>query len=121
MPFKNLLKTLVETVPGADGAVFADWEGEVVDLFSANEDHDHVRFVGAHHGVLLDAVKRASETADLGEMQYMVIQSEKIDYITAPVHDGYYLVLAVQSGMPLARAKIAIERVIRELKKEMGY
>ena len=121
MPFKELLRYLVESVPGADGAVFADWEGEVVDLFTAQEDSDHVRFIAAHHGILLEAVKRASESARLGETQYVIISSEKADYITAPVHDGYYIVLAVQAGLPLARARMAMEDAIRALKQEMGY
>jgi len=121
MSFQEMLKSLVESVPGSECAVFADWEGEAVDCFALNSDADHVRFIGAHHGILLDAVKRAGQTAGLGEPKYFVIESEKAAYITAPVHDGYYLVLALSAGIPLARANIEIATTIRKLRGEMGY
>ena len=120
MPFKALLKTLVDSVPGSEGAVFADWEGETVEFYTIADDPDHVKFVAAHHGILLDAVRRVGHTANLGEPQYFVINSEKTDYITTPIHDGYYLVLAVRAGIPLARANIAIATAVRNLRREMG-
>ena len=121
MSFKMLLKSLVESVPGSEGAVFADREGETVDFFTINDDSDHVRFVGAHQGILLEAVRRAGQTADLGEPQYFIIHTEKTDYITATVHDGYYLVLAIRAGAPMARANIAISDAVLKLRAEMGY
>ena len=38
MPFKTLLNSLVERVPGAQGAIIADWEGEAVEQVGIMDD-----------------------------------------------------------------------------------
>ena len=121
MPFRALLKNLVESVPGAHDAVLLDWEGETVDLYSTGENDDHVKFVGAHHGVLLDAVKRIGENTGAGDVKHVVIKSEKVDFVTAPVHEGYCIVLTVDPGLHMARLSIELERTIKELRSEMGF
>jgi hypothetical protein len=42
MPFKPLLNALVERVPGAQGAIIADWEGESVDQVGIMDDYDPI-------------------------------------------------------------------------------
>lgn len=121
MPFQRLLKELVESVPEGRGAVFADWEGEIVASYSKEENSEHIKFIGAHHGILLDAVRRASSSANLGETNLIMIKSEKAAYITAPVYDGYYLVLAVSSTLNPTKTQMKIDDTIERLRKEMGY
>jgi predicted regulator of Ras-like GTPase activity (Roadblock/LC7/MglB family) len=49
--FGDILRELVERVPGAVGAVFADWDGEPVDQFAHVPPLD-IQLVGAHWGVV---------------------------------------------------------------------
>lgn len=121
MPFRKLLKELVESIPDAVGAVFADWEGEIVDFYSTEENSDHIKFIGAHHGILLETAKKASASANLGEAICITVKSDKASYVTAPVHDGYYLVLAIKSAMHSARTNLEIAKTIEKLRHEMGY
>ncbi len=122
MPFQSILKALIESVPGAMGAVFADYEGEAVDQVSRNGDSYHVKFMGAHYGILLEATRRISATTKTGNPRSLTVKTEKLDYYTAPVHvDGYFVVLAVDAGFPPGRAYLALHRAIRSLRNEMGY
>jgi len=121
MSFQVILKKLMESVPGAIGAVFADYEGESVDQVSRNGDSYHVRFMGAHYGILLESTKRISTATDTGKAMSLTIKTEKIDYFTAPVYDGYFVVLAVDTGSPPVRAYLALDRAIQSLRIEMGY
>lgn len=119
MPFRGLLKNLVESVSGAHDAVLLDWDGETVDLYSTGENDYHVKFVGAHHGVLLNAVKRIGANTGSGDVKHVVIKSEKVDFVTAPVHKGYYIVLTVDPGLHMARLSIELEKAIKKLRHEM--
>ncbi len=56
MPFKELLGQLVARVPGAQGAIVADWEGEAVDQFGVMDDYD-LKIIGAHKGVILQNLR----------------------------------------------------------------
>ncbi len=49
MPFKRILTELVTAVPGASGAILADWEGEAVEQFSFYDDFE-MKLIGAHKG-----------------------------------------------------------------------
>ena len=119
--FKTILSKLVESIPGAACAVFVDWEGETVDAYALDGDEYHVKFVGAHNGVLLDAAKRLAKAVDMGETRQLMIRSDKHDYVTWPVHDGYFIVLTVKSGTQLVRVEAALGEAVASLKKEMGY
>jgi len=121
MPFRRILTELMDSVPGSVGAVFADEEGEAVDQVSHNGDTYHVRFFGAHHGILFDATRRAVAATDMGTPKLLEIRTEKVDYFTAYVHDGYFIVLAVEAGSPSIRAHLAMEKAIDHVREEMGY
>lgn len=121
MPFQRLLKELVEAIPQAIGAVFADWEGEIVAFYSREEDSDYIKFIGAHHGILLDSAKRASLAVNAGETNFITVKTGKGCYLTAPVHDGYYLVLALKSSTYLPSTNLAVAKIIAKLRVEMGY
>jgi len=122
MPFGKILRQLIDTVPGAVGAVFADWEGEAVDQASNNGDSYHIKFLGAHHGILLSSVNRISDQVEMGEPRYITIKTEKTDYYTTPIHDGYFVVLAVKSGnAPQGLAHFALKKAVKHIRDEMGF
>ena len=121
MSFGKILKELVESVPGSVGAVFADDEGEPVEKITRNGDSYHICFLGAHNGILLNTVKKFSAAAGTGDPKSLHVRTEKLDYFTAPVYDGYFIVLAVETSIPSARAGFAITRAVRSIREEMGY
>jgi len=63
MPFQPILKNLVESVPGAVGAILVDWEGEAVQEYSHGTTYD-IRFIGAKNGVIL--TRRESQRHNQG-------------------------------------------------------
>ena len=56
MPFKAILKELVEVTPGASGAILADWEGEAVEQCCHYDDFE-LKVIGAHKGIILNQMK----------------------------------------------------------------
>jgi len=108
--FKDILKSTVEGLPGALGAIFADWEGESVEHFFAGPE-DEIKLLGAHQGILLNLVKEAAAGAGHGAVKCMMLTTDKARVVVQPIKDGYFLVLLLtrhcNSGLALRAASSA--------------
>lgn len=94
MPFKRLLTSLVEGVPGATGAILADWEGEAVEQFCHGDIFD-LKVTAAHCGILLDRLKGVRERCATGPVCHGVITTSTRHVIVGTVGDDYTLVMTL--------------------------
>ena len=76
MPFKTLLNALVERVPGAQGAIIADWEGESVDQVGIMDDYD-LKVIGAHKGVILHSMREVVDRLGDGDLREIVVTTRQ--------------------------------------------
>lgn len=120
MPFKAILKNLVEKTPGATGAILLDWEGEAVAHFAKSPDID-LPAIGAHKGIILnlarDAIlnlKQASGVKTIG------ISTELAGVALSTVKEGYYLVVTVEKNKPLGIVFFESKKAIKDIEREMG-
>jgi predicted regulator of Ras-like GTPase activity (Roadblock/LC7/MglB family) len=116
--FGDILKSIVERVPGALGAIFADWEGEMVDQFAHIPALD-IQLVGAHWGVVLNQAARSTKNCGFGEVKELLIEGEHGMVLIRCVTDRYYVVLTAKSGVHLATARRELERGAATLLGEM--
>src|SRR5678815_5516366 len=107
--FADILKSIVERVPGALGAIFADWEGEMVDQFAHVPAFD-IQLVGAHWGVVLNQVTRSTSSCGFGAVEAMTVEGERNTVFVRRVTDRYYVVLTTQHEVHLATALRELER-----------
>jgi predicted regulator of Ras-like GTPase activity (Roadblock/LC7/MglB family) len=119
MTFKSLLAKLVESVPGALGAIIADWEGEAVDQVARIDDYE-IKVLGAHKGVILTNLREAVGRFGEEELLEIVITAEKVQTLILPVTREYFLVVALERGEGLGRALFEARRCLLELKKEIA-
>lgn len=112
------MQRLVERVPGAVGAVFADWEGEPVDQFAHIPALD-IQLVGAHWGVVFSQANRQLGSRGLGDVFELIIEGELARVFVRAVRDGYFVVLATQRDAHLATALRELERHAQTLLEEM--
>ena len=121
MRLQQILEELVEKIPGAKAAVLADWEGEAVVAYTSGEDTDYeIKFVGAHHGILLDRAREMIERLALGQARQLVFSHEKFNVITAPVNSDYYLVVTVGPRTPAALASYAVKKALKEIEADIA-
>jgi predicted regulator of Ras-like GTPase activity (Roadblock/LC7/MglB family) len=116
--FAEILKEMVDRVPGAVGAIFADWEGEAVDQFAHISKND-IQLVGAHWGVVLTQASRNLEAMGAGPVEEMVIEGERAMVLVRKVTDRYYVVLTAKATTHLATARRELERSAQTLLGEM--
>lgn len=118
MSFEVLLKDLVDHVPHAIGAILVDWEGEAVMEHCHCEPYD-IRFIAAHKGIILARLKEMQSTAQVGEVEDVVVTSDKGHLIIGCIDEYYSLVMNVERSCPVALSLYHFRRTISELRKEI--
>jgi predicted regulator of Ras-like GTPase activity (Roadblock/LC7/MglB family) len=116
--FADILKNLVERVPGALGAIFADWEGEMVDQF-AHVPAIEIQLAGAHWGVVLTQSSRHISALGFGAVQELTVEGEQATVMIRSVTDRYFVVLTAKRDVHLGTALRELERGARTLLGEM--
>jgi predicted regulator of Ras-like GTPase activity (Roadblock/LC7/MglB family) len=116
--FAEILKEMVERVPGAVGAIFADWEGEAVDQY-AHIPALEIQLVGAHWGVVLSQADRRLRQAGLGGVDELLVEGEHGTVLVRRVTEHYYVVLTGKREVHLATARRELERSAQTLLGEM--
>ena len=119
MPFKTLLNSLVERVPGAQGAIIADWEGEAVEQVGIMDDYE-LKVIGAHKGVILHNMREVVDRLGNDELKEIVVTTKEAQTLILPVTKDYYLVLTLDRSDMLGRALLEARRCIRALYQEIA-
>lgn len=119
MPFKAILLNLIDGVPGARGAILADWEGEAVDQAGDMDDFD-LKVVGAHHVVILDQLGRVLRRLPGERMEELVVTAHKLQTLVFPVTEEYFLIFTLEHRNHLGLARVAARRCLKKLKEEIG-
>ncbi|MDH3975109.1 MAG: roadblock/LC7 domain-containing protein [Deltaproteobacteria bacterium] len=119
MPFKAIMRNLVETIPGARGAIFVDWEGEAVDQYSLDEDVYQLKVMGAYKGVILKLINEAQKTVGSTDINTVTVKMNKYSIVLSPVKEGYYVALVVQSDTIMSRAAYMIRKSVKDLAANM--
>lgn len=117
--FQPILQRLVERVPGALGAIFADWDGEPVGTFAPDIAPLDIQIIGAQWGLVWTQVQKALARARLGAPLELYVDGVNGAVMVREVGEGYYVVLTTKRDCHLATAKRELDRGVGELKAEM--
>ena len=116
--FEEILQRLVMSVPGATGAIFADWEGECVACFSLYDEYE-LKVIAAHKGIILAHIREIHDQLAPGEMNEAVISTERQHVITGAINRDYSLVMTMDRNGVLGRALYHFRSTVGELRKEI--
>jgi predicted regulator of Ras-like GTPase activity (Roadblock/LC7/MglB family) len=119
VPFHYLLTNLLVDVPGAQGVAFLDGEGESVELVTRGATPFELKVEGAYNGIFLRQAGRLLELVGGGAIERLAIAGRAMKVMTRALRDGYYLVLLLDPGAPVAVASGAIQRTIDALNAEI--
>jgi predicted regulator of Ras-like GTPase activity (Roadblock/LC7/MglB family) len=118
VPFKAILKELVESVPAASGAILADWEGEAVEQFCMYDDYE-IKVTGAHKGIILNHLKDVHTSFPVGELEEAVIATGEQQVIVGAVGADYSLVMTLAREALLGLASYRFREAVKVLEKEI--
>ena len=118
MPFKSILKKLVEKVDGAQGAILLDWEGEAVDQYAVISDYD-IKFIGAHMGIILyNLNKRLKDELGDEDVKSITIDMDNRRFVVYPVDKCYFAVLVLLPEAVLGLVRHEIETTVKAIREE---
>jgi predicted regulator of Ras-like GTPase activity (Roadblock/LC7/MglB family) len=118
MPYHSILKNLVDTVPHAVGAILVDWEGEAVQEYCHCDSYD-MRFVAAHIGIVLSRLRETNADNHGGDIEDVVVSSERQILLIGAIDSDYSLVLQVTRNCPIGLARHHFSTTLAQLKKEL--
>jgi len=118
VPFKAILKNLVEDIPHANGAILADWEGEAVEHFCLYDCYE-LKLLGAYKGIILNRMKEIQADLTAGELQDTVITTGKMSVIIGVVGPDYALVLTLEKEAVIGLALYRMRQAVKLLAKEI--
>lgn len=118
MPFKKILEGLVLRIPGATGAILADWEGEAVEQFCQGDDFE-LKVIAAHKGVILNLIKDLHAAVTVGSPQEAVITTNENHVVVGPVGPDYALVVTLDRRAIVGRALLHFQAAVTALYREI--
>jgi predicted regulator of Ras-like GTPase activity (Roadblock/LC7/MglB family) len=118
VPFKTILKEMVESIPGATGALLADWEGEAVEHCCLYDDYE-LKVMGAHKGIILSRMKEVHAPFPIGGLRDAVITTGVQHIIIGAVGPDYSLVMTLDRRSIVGFALQRFRSSVRLLEKEI--
>jgi predicted regulator of Ras-like GTPase activity (Roadblock/LC7/MglB family) len=119
VPFQYLLTNLLVDVPGAQGAIFLDGEGEAVEYVTRKATPYELKLEGAYHGIFLRRAARLAAFSAAGELERLAISGTTMRVASRALVGGYYLVLVMEPGTSLALASAAMDHTAEALNREI--
>lgn len=117
MSFKTILERLVDSA-GATGAVLLASDGEIVESYSGTQAE--LDLIGAHHGIILSAIKDASERCTPGAVRSVTISTQKARLAIFTVKEGYYIVVTAAKSSFTGRILMEGALALKSVEEEMG-
>lgn len=117
--FSHILKEMVQSIPGALGAIFIDWEGESVGEFSYQGEAADIRILGAQWGVIYYLFQTRLEKLRQEELTMMMLRLAQQTIVVTRTTEIYLLVLSMSSEGSLAQAMEVCRRTSLRLRREM--
>ena len=112
MAFQRILREMILSTDGALGAIFADFEGEAVEVVTERPfdagDHD-LRVVGAYQGIAMARLKELCDKSGIGRPVRFGIDFTTVHVLSCDLKDGYYVVLILD---PTANEGLAWRRLL---------
>ncbi|HEY6873689.1 MAG TPA: roadblock/LC7 domain-containing protein [Geobacteraceae bacterium] len=118
MPFKTILRGLVETVPCATGAILADWEGEAVEQYCLYDDYE-LKIIAAHKGIILGRMKEVHAALPGGGVSDTVIATDSQLIVTGGIGPDYSLVMTLDKCAVAGIALYHFRKTLELLEKEI--
>ncbi|PID39431.1 MAG: hypothetical protein CSA24_02595 [Deltaproteobacteria bacterium] len=116
--FGRILARLVAQLPGARGAVFADWDGETVDQASCLDATEMALFA-AHWGIVFYQAKARFKKLGLGHLETMVLTFAQERVMVRSVDRDYYVALSIPHDANIGRATALLEQTRLDVLEQM--
>jgi predicted regulator of Ras-like GTPase activity (Roadblock/LC7/MglB family) len=110
MPFKGILKSLVEQVEGGQGAVIMGYDGIPIDEYINENITLDVQLLSVEYATLLKEIRRTIEVLRTGEMDEVSITTGLSRIIVRPVNDEFFVVFVLERDGNFGKGRYLLKR-----------
>jgi predicted regulator of Ras-like GTPase activity (Roadblock/LC7/MglB family) len=110
MPFKGILKSLVEQVEGGQGAVIMGYDGIPIDEYINENVALDVQLLSVEYATLLKEIRRTVEVLRTGEMDEVSITTGLSRVIVRPVNDEFFVVFVLDRDGNFGKGRYLLKR-----------
>lgn len=118
MPFNQMLTALVRAVPGGQGAILIDREGEAVDQHTL-EDPYQMKVAGAHWGIIRIRLEALFDHFAAGLPRESIITTTNQHVLMGCVGEEYFLVLTLDRLAAPLKGLLPFRETVERLRKEI--
>lgn len=118
MPFTAILKELVDSVEGAEGAIFLEADGEAVQWF-AKKSSDLLKLKAAYVALTAQSCRDVSKQVDLIGSGVVLISYDGASFLVNELDNGYMVILEMQPLANIGQALHKIKATSAKLQKEL--
>lgn len=118
MPFRRIMQELVESVEGAQGAIFLDKDGEAVQWYP-EEEGKRLCLRGAYLAVTVQSCRKSLEKLYLGKIKHLLVEYEDAQFVIEEVDEGYFILLELSPSANLGQALDRIQPTVVKLQQEI--
>lgn len=119
MSFRSILKTIVEELDGAIGALILGYDGIPIDEYIKDETHIDMQLLAVEYTSLLKEVKRTVDVLNCGEMEEVSICSGETRVIVSAINNEFFIVLAMKSDGNYGKGRFLLKRSVPQLRPEL--
>jgi len=119
MPFRDILRGLVEKVEGGEGAVIMGYDGIAIDEYINEDVTLDVQLLSVEYATLLKEIKRTVEVLKTGEMDEISITTGLSRIIVRPVNADFFVVLVLNKEGNFGKGRYLLKRDVPKLRDQL--
>ncbi len=121
MTFIESLTDIVDRIEGCSGAVILGINGIVIERYMPDLDPDlDIELVATELTTLLRRSMRVASDTELGDMREMMLSTDRQSFLLRPITAEYFLLLALNPGGNVGRARFELRKVQLALEAEFA-
>ena len=119
MPFRDILRGLVEHVEGGEGAVIMGYDGIAIDEYIKEDVTLDVQLLSVEYATLLKEIKKTVEVLKTGEMDEISITTGLSRIIVRPVTADFFVVLVLNKEGNFGKGRYILKRDVPKLRDQL--
>lgn len=117
--FAQLLRAIVGRVEGSLGALIMGLDGIAVEQIQEQPNYEErLNMVAAAHATLLRNSMRMTSDVGVGALNEITIMSSEMTLVMKLINREYFLLIALQPGGNLGRARFELRKAQLQLEEE---
>ncbi|MBI1920904.1 MAG: roadblock/LC7 domain-containing protein [Geobacter sp.] len=120
MAFKEILRKVVESVDGANGAIVIGYDGIPIDQYLAEDVTLDLHLLAVEYSSILRDIKKTLEVLGSGDMEEVSINTGTTRVIMRPVTEEFFVALALDAEGNYGKGRYVLKRDAGKLREELA-